>query len=261
MRFSYIICYRHNSERFKNLSRILDWLDKFENIEVIVVEQDDSSKLSIIEKYKFDINHIFTFSNYPFNRSWAFNVGLKESNSEIVIFGDSDLICDVEQFNFSLKELETSDCVSPYKSVLDLTKEESELDIEDWKKIERPGRGETDNQKINLTGGIVLYKKSSILKIGGWDENFIGWGGEDDWQSRKTILFLKFKEMPFRCYHLFHEKVVPDLRFYQRTLYILNQLMQLPKEIVIQYIEKNMNNIGEKDKYQKMTEQNFPNNQ
>lgn len=249
MKFSYIICYRHNEERYNNLLRVLDWLNQFEDIEVLIVEQDVEEKLNIDDsKYTFEFKKYFTFSKLPFERSWAFNVGLLNSLSDIIVFGDCDLIMDRNEFVQSINMTSEFDCISPYKSVLDLEPDESKLDIDDWSKIKRPGRGEADNQTINITGGIVIYKKESILKIGGWDENFIGWGGEDDWQTRKTQMFLKSLEMPYRCYHLFHQRVRPDMRFYQRTLNILNQLFRLNPDQVKRYIEQNKK-IGNIKKY------------
>jgi hypothetical protein len=251
MKFSYIICYRHNEERYSNLLRVLEWLNDFGNIEVIIVEQDIEEKLNIDNsKYNFEFKKYFTYSNLPFERAWAFNVGLTNSSNHIVVFGDSDLIMNKNEFLESIEKTSEFDCVSPYRSVLDLDPQESIYSIEEWIKIKRPGRGETDNQKINLTGGIVIYKKESILKIGGWDENFIGWGGEDDWQTRKTQMFLRFLEMPYRCYHLFHQRVNPDMRFYKRTIDILNQLFRLNHIQVINYINNNKN-IGISNKYEK----------
>lgn len=250
MKFSYIICYRHNEERLSNLKKVLDWLNNFNEIEVVIVEQDKEELLnSDSEKYSFSFKKIFTKSELPFERSWAFNVGLLNSTSDVVVFGDSDLIMDNNEFLESIDKISEFDCVSPYKIVLDLDPQESLYGIPEWKRIKRAGRGETDNQKINLTGGIVIYKRDSIMKIGGWDENFIGWGGEDDWQTRKTLFFLKSLEMPFRCYHLYHKRVNPDRMFYGRTLTILNKLFTFTPEQIVEYLGRVGGNIGKINKY------------
>ena len=155
--FSYIIGYRHAPDRLNTLRRVIDWLKGFQGIEIIIVEQDITSKLS---SYTLPgVKVIFTKSDMPYNRSWAFYVGLKHSCSNVIAFGDSDLIMDPNELIESLKLLEQFDCISPYKSVLDLNQQESQMPFENLRLITRPGRGETDNQKINLCGGIVLYKK------------------------------------------------------------------------------------------------------
>jgi predicted glycosyltransferase involved in capsule biosynthesis len=49
-------------------------------------------------------------------------------------------------------------------------------------------------------------KKHIFDKIGGWDENFIGWGGEDDAIAHKLRLFnVKMVKMNYIGYHLYHE--------------------------------------------------------
>jgi hypothetical protein len=114
--------------------------------------------------------------------------------------------------------------------------------------INRPGRGENDNQKINLCGGIVMYKKSSIIKIGGWCEDFIGWGAEDDFQAQKTKMFLKYFENNGKCYHLWHERGVPEQIPYQRNLQLLNKLISLNPQDMQKHISASIQKIGMKNK-------------
>ena len=69
--FTYVIGYRHNLERLQNLRRVLDWINGFARVEVLLVEQDTHSKISHLN---LKAKHIFTKSDMPYNRSWAFNV-------------------------------------------------------------------------------------------------------------------------------------------------------------------------------------------
>lgn len=247
--FTYIIGYRHSNERLINLRRVLDWVSGFGAIEIILVEQDKHSKIKNISLK--GVKHIFTKSEMPYNRSWAFNVGLKYATSDVIAFGDSDLIVDPQDFINSLKLLETYECVSPYRSVLDLNQNESSLSIDQMKLISRPGRGETDNQKINLCGGIVLYRKESIYKIGGWCEDFIGWGGEDNFQEHKTKNLLSWFESSNKCFHLWHERAQPDMKWYPRTLELLNKLVSLSPDDLKKNINLSLQKMGMKNKYDK----------
>lgn len=145
--------------------------------------------------------------------------------------------------------LEQYDCVSPYSKVIDLHQNENNLPLNQLYSINRPGRGEQDNQKINLTGGIVFYKKESIIRIGGFDQGFIGWGGEDNFQSHKTELFLKWFENPGKVYHLYHEKVKPDMTYYQRNLQLLNKLVNLTPDELKKYILNSFPKYGLKNSY------------
>jgi cellulose synthase/poly-beta-1,6-N-acetylglucosamine synthase-like glycosyltransferase len=185
----------------------------------------------------------------PYNRSWSFNVGLKYAKSQIVVFGDSDLIMNPDDFINGLKAMSEFEMVSPYSSVVDLTPQETGLAFEQITKISRPGRGENDNQKINISGGISIFRKESILKIGGWSEDFIGWGGEDDFQTIKVHNFLKWTELNAKCYHLFHNKELIDQKNYQKTLQILQKAKTLNKEELQRAISMSSQKMGMKNKY------------
>lgn len=243
--FTYIIGYRHNPDRLNNLKRTIDWVNGFSKVQLLLIEQDKHSKISHLN---LRCQHIFTKSNQPYNRSWAFNVGLKFAKSNIVVFGDSDLIMNPEEFINSLKATNEFEMVSPYNSVLDLTPQESALPLESIMKIDRPGRGETDNQKINICGGISIFRKESIIKIAGWNEDFWSWGGEDDFQTLKVNHFLSSKEMKAKCYHLFHDRSQTDMKFYQRNLQILQQSSNLTKEQMQKLIQSQIPKIGLKNK-------------
>jgi hypothetical protein len=228
-KFTFVIGYRHQPDRLVNLRRTLDWLSGFSGIEIVIVEQDKHSK---IKHLSLKCRHIFVENSGPYNRAWAFNVALKRTSTPIIVFGDSDLIMDPAQFIESLKETENYDVVSPYRSVVDLTPQESMMDLGSIFRINRAGRGETDNQKINLTGGVVIFKREAADIIGGWgiaEKNF-GWGGEDDIETIVVNHFLKSKEMPYKSYHLYHQKqqIIPEL--YQRNLQNLNEVAKMTKE-------------------------------
>jgi glycosyltransferase involved in cell wall biosynthesis len=240
--FSYIIGYRHSQERLLNLRRVLDWLRGFSGVEVIIVEQDREPILSTFTLFGF--KYIFTKSEHPYNRSWAFNVGLKNSTTNAIVFGDSDLIMDRQDFVNSLNLLNQYECVSPYSAVLDLDRQESFLPIESMVQISRLGRGETDNQKINLCGGIVMYRKDSIYRIGGWSERFFGWGCEDNYQEYKTKGILTWTENKARCYHLFHSRGIADQNLYYRMLDIMNKLMSVPIEDTKKMVQSEIPKIG-----------------
>jgi predicted glycosyltransferase involved in capsule biosynthesis len=244
--FTYIISYRHSVERLNNLRRTLEWVNSFTGVEIIVVEQDKHSKIKDI---KLPCRHIFIKSNIPFNKSWGFNVGLKYVNSNIVVFGDSDLIMNPNEFIKSIKMIEQYEMVNPYNSVIDLNHQESNLGLDRIMKIERPGRGETDIQKVPLCGGICIFRRESIQKIGGWHEDFVSWGGEDDFQSIKVKNFLTWYENDSKCYHLYHDRPAPDMKFYQKNLNLLQSLSVLSKEELQKVIVKVTPKSGMKNKY------------
>jgi predicted glycosyltransferase involved in capsule biosynthesis len=244
--FTYVIGYRHNLERLQNLKRVLDWINGFARVEILLVEQDTHSKISHLD---IKAKHIFTRSDMPYNRSWAFNVALKHANSNIIVFGDSDLVMEPNQFIAGLQAIQNYEMVSPYHSVVDLTAQESNLPLEQIININRPGRGETDNQKINISGGIAMFRREAIQKIAGWNEDFIGWGGEDDFQTMKVKNFLTWTELQARCFHLYHERGMPDQKWYKRNLELLSKTSQMDKSQLQKVILNQLPKIGMKNKY------------
>ena len=244
--FSCIILYKHNIQRWNNLKRVLEWINSFSGAEVILVEQDTHSKIGHLN---LPAKHIFTKTNMPFNRSWGFNVGLKNTNSEVVVFTDCDLIMDPQEFINAVKMTTEYEMVSPYSSVVDLQPNESDLPMESIFKIDRPGRGETDHQTVNICGGITIFRKESILRIGGWCQDFIGWGAEDDFQTIKVENFLSSYEQKGRCFHLYHDREAPDQKWYQRNLQLLQKYKKLNKNELVNLINNSNKTLGMKNLY------------
>lgn len=244
--FTYVIGYRHKMDRLSNLKRVLDWINGFNGAEVLLIEQDKHSK---IKHLNLKAKHIFLKSDRPYNKSWSFNVAIKQAQSNIIVYADSDLIMDPNQFIEGLKSLQQYEMVNPYKSVIDLNAQESQLQLDHMIKIDRPGRGENDHQKVPLCGGICMFRKDAITKIGGWNEDFIGWGAEDDFVSVKVKNFLSYTELSNKCYHLYHTRENPDMNLYQRNLQLLQKLGALSKEDLTKTINNSIQKIGMKNKY------------
>lgn len=244
--FTYIIGYRHRMDRLNNLRRTLDWINGFSGAQVILVEQDKFSKINHLN---LKCQHIFVKTNMPYNRSWAFNIGLKYSKTNIICCGDSDLIMEPQAFIAGLQATQQYEMVSPYHSVVDLTPNESNFPLESLVKIDRPGRGETDNQKINISGGIAIFRKDALIKLGGWNENFVGWGGEDDFQTIKVKQFLTWTELKAKVFHLYHDRQQPDQKYYQRSLQLLQKTHSMSKEDLLKSISVESQKMGLKNKY------------
>lgn len=244
--FTYVIGYRHSPDRLQNLRKTLDWINGFAGSEVIIVEQDKHSKISHLS---LKAKHIFLKSTLPYNKSWGFNVATKYSTSNIIVFADSDLIMDPNKFIESLKLVEKYEMVNPYTSVVDLDQNETGLRFEQVLQINRPGRGELDHQKVPLCGGICIFRKDAIMRIGGWNENFVGWGAEDDFVSLKVKHFLTSTEVPGRCYHLYHSRTAPDMKYYKRNLDLLQKANTMTKDEIIKMTNSQIQKSGMKNKY------------
>jgi GT2 family glycosyltransferase len=245
-KFTYAIGWRHHRDREGNLARVLGWLKSFPDLDVLVVEQDNMSRF----RPPPGVRHVFARSNGPYNRSWGFNIAYRESESPYLIFGDSDIVMRGHEFVSALAAAESLDALSPYSSVVDLEWSESGIDLDDMAKIERPGRGEGDNQKINLCGGVVAFSRGAFEAVGGWDEDFVGWGGEDDMMTFKVeAAGLRTASMPYRCYHLWHPRGALDPAQYSKTLRLLRSRVATGGAAVLEMASKAFQTCGDKDKF------------
>lgn len=243
-KITYIIAYQHKPDRLHNLKRVLEWLTPFGGMNVIIVEQDKKSKIS---ELNLRAKHIFIKSDLPFNKAWAFNVALKYCTTPIIVYGDSDLIMNPQAFLQAVQTLENYDFVNPYNSVIDLSPQESMMDLNSILQINRIGRGEAEDdiQKVPICGGIIMFKKDKLYEIGGWNESFYGWGAEDDFESLKVKTFLKHITLPNKCFHFYHEKAKIDMKLYQRNLEILNHFNKCTKEQMQNHINMTLPKIGQ----------------
>jgi hypothetical protein len=244
-KFTYAIGWRHHRDREGNLARVLGWLKSFPDLDVLVVEQDNMRRF----RPPPGVRHVFAHSTGPYNRSWGFNMAYRESSSPYLIFGDSDIIMRGHEFLSALEAAESLDVLSPYSSVLDLERGEVDLELDDLAKIARPGRGEGDNQRVNLCGGVVVFSREAFERVGGWDEDFVGWGGEDDMMTFKVeAAGLRSASMPYRSYHLWHHRSSPDPVQYSKTLGLLRSRVAMGGEAVLEMARGAFGNCGDKDR-------------
>lgn len=255
MKFTYIVAYRNSTDRINNLRKILKWVSKFD-CEIIIVESD---RESYIKTQEFDtpFEHIFLPNEFPFNKAWCFNVAWKSAINDIIVFGDADLVMDSDSLLESINKTSEYECVNPYSSVVDLTYDEtfdywSNGDMSRLISISRPGRGETDHQKVPFCGGIIIFRKESLEKVCGWNEDFWGWGAEDDFQSIKVKNYLSHLQVKDKCYHLWHIRGNINQELYYRNLHLYNQYLPLSKEQLYDITLKTKESIGHIDKIEKL---------
>jgi glycosyltransferase involved in cell wall biosynthesis len=209
---SYIFTYRQSTDdRYKNLLTVLQWLNNINipKLEVVIVEQDEISKLNILKTYNFPIRHIFAYNNKLFNRSWGFNVAVKNTTNPILFFADSDMIIQPDQLKYCINLLHQNqfDSISPFTHCYDISIEETgniDLINFDYTK-DRVIRG-----GMNFCSGIVAFNRTSFERIRAWDERFEGWGGEDDIQFLKTRQLLRYSILNTKCFHLYHQRSKND---------------------------------------------------
>ena len=238
-KFTYIIPFRFRSDRILPLRRVIEWLSGFQGVEILLVEQDKHSKIDYLN---LKVNHIFIKSEAPFNKSWAFNIGLKRAQSSVVIFGDADFLMNPMELIESLKTLENYDCVVPTDKVVNLTPQQSAMDTATIMQVKDA------QSKRNILDGISIFKKESITKIGGWNEDFIGLGYENEFNEMKLRKLLNFKVMDYLGYHIFHHPDMTPQNLLDRNKQIY-ELYNKDKNMINQHIQQTLPKIGNSSRF------------
>jgi glycosyltransferase involved in cell wall biosynthesis len=233
-KFTYIIPFKFRLDRILPLRRVVEWLSGFQGVEIMVVEQDTHSK---IEHLNLKVNHIFLKSETPFNKSWAFNVGVRRAQGSVIVFGDADFFMNPLELIESLKSLENYDCVIPTDKVIGLTPQESMMDTNSILKLSN------HRPKVNILDGICIFKKESIIKIGGWNEDMIGLGHENEFNFLKISKDLKYKQMNYIGYHLFHHPEITHPSLVNRNKQILDTYKK-DINLLDQHIQQTLPKIG-----------------
>jgi len=142
-----------------------------------------------------------------------------------------------------LKSLEFFDCVIPTKSITRLNHMESNADFSQIFSLKR------EELKLNLCDGMCIFKRESIQKIGGWNEDILGNGYVNKFQDIKIKKMLNYKQMDCIGYHLFHAPTFNDSNLYQRNQSILDYY-EKPESDLVQHINTTVHKSGFLNKYQ-----------
>ena len=202
---SFIIGHR-GKPRLPHLLKTLESIAGQSNIQLqcIVVEQDN---LSLLPEYLPSwVEYIHTplpNVDMPYCRSWAFNVGARMAKSDILIFHDNDFLISQDYAREVLRRVEQGYEVVNIKRFLFYLSQVGTHQFFD-------NRGSLINKPLenivqNLeAGGSIAIARSKYWQIGGFDETFIGWGGEDNefWERAQTLKVWNYGYLPM--VHLWH---------------------------------------------------------
>jgi hypothetical protein len=212
---SYIVTWRESADadRRANLLTVLTWLTRVPELEVIVVEQDAIPRINETLP-DAGCKWIFAYNTGPFNKGWGFNIGARHASTRILAFGDADLIVDgvlPQCIAYCAQGYQT---VKPYCKIIDLTPEETavvrsgDYSFQPPRPEALPPNREGQGEFVVFGGGLFFMRTDAFRHVGGWDERFVGWGGEDDAMTYKVERArLSAVELDERCaIHLWHRR-------------------------------------------------------
>lgn len=260
MDVSIIISFRgdpNHPARHANLLAVARWLDSCVDAELIVVEQDTYPRLTD------DLPHrrartVFAYNSGPFNKSWGLNVGARIAQGSVHVFSDGDLVIDQglqEAIELCRKGFSLA---KPYRRLIDLSENQS---TQYWRG-EAPsldpdtaaaGR-HTLGERLPLCGGTFAIRADAFWALGGWDERFVGWGGEDDALSFKVERRrLSAAEVDTGvAMHLWHPRDPQSARLqpgYARNLQLLQSYRRLKSDAFNRLCDVQRQLAGNRDKY------------
>ena len=170
-----------------------------------------------------------------------------EEDAEILVFIDADSIPDPAALLDSINNVMlTKRWAFPYTEYYALTEEGSKLFMEEppWKVWHSPDSyehefvfpGPNPFDRPEATGGCVIVHRDAWEQVGGYDERFRGWGGEDRAfaMALETLVHPGFR-YPAPIYHLWHPTPVnerfgqPDWKYNQELLERYRAANHLPQ--------------------------------
>lgn len=148
--------------------------------EIIVIEQDEHS---VIEDLPSSVRHIHAphpSKDSRWHKCFAYNRGAEAARSDILVCHDGDIVVPTEYDQCIKRHLcqEDRDVFYPGRFLFYLTQETTAGVLTD-KSFDRAVNATPELVKQNWTGGTLAVKRGAFESVGGFDESFTGWTGED----------------------------------------------------------------------------------
>lgn len=173
--------------------------------EIIVVEQDQESKIGDLPPGVRHIHAPHPNDDPRWHKCFAYNRGAEQAKGDILICHDGDIIVPTE-YDASIKRHlcdDGQDVFYPGRFLFYLS-EETTNNALTREAFDRIGVAPPETVKQNWTGGTFAIRRDAFEAVGGFDESFTGWTGEDrEFYDRCQVLNGMFHSyVPFL--HLWH---------------------------------------------------------
>lgn len=201
---SYVVPYR-DIGRSDSIIDVINNIraQRFPVIEIIVSEHDEIRKFPVVSA-----RHILNTKagSGPFNKAHAFNKGVFHARHNKVVLHDADMLVPAEYTNEVDGILNSFEACHIGKTVVYLNKEPSEAVHKDLRVIPDMAAGRVVGY---YEGGTLACTKAAYIKVGGFNEAFVGYGVEDcEFYERLSQNTKWFGERSKHLIHLWHPRSV-----------------------------------------------------
>ena len=163
----------------------------------------------------------------PYCRSWAFNVAARLAQGELLVFHDNDMLlpCDYAA-QLLARYREGYEVINLKRFIFYLNESHSQRFFSSGVLLQDEAP-DAVVQNLEAGGSIAVYR-DAFFAIGGFDEAFVGWGGEDNefWERAQTRNVWPYTYLPI--VHLWHEAQSDKFKRQRETSTHFAERMALP---------------------------------
>ena len=199
-------------------------------VECVVVEQSMRSEVCALLPHW--VRYVHTpppHPDMPYCRSWALNVGARVAAGKVLVFHDNDMLVPIAYAAELWERYKAGyEAINLKRFILYLTDAHSRR-IESERGLSLAEPPEVIMQNLEA-GGSVAITASAFFAIGGYDESFVGWGGEDNefWERAQTHRVWPYAYLPI--VHLWHAPQPEKLQGGRATVEFYRHRAELPPE-------------------------------
>lgn len=170
-------------------------------VEAVVVEQAAGRSAVALPAW---VRHVLTPTSAgdAYNRAWAFNVGAGVARGRVIVLHDGDMLVPEDYARCILEHVRAGSEVVELKRFIFYLSEQDTDAVYQARQLcqSRPNR---IVQNL-LGGGSIAITAAAYSSLGGMDEGFVGWGGEDSefWERCGILPRWDYGYLPL--VHLWH---------------------------------------------------------
>lgn len=237
---SYVIGHK-GIERLPHLLATINTIASQKNVQIecIVVEQSAVSEIADqLPEWVRYIHITPPTVDMPYCRSWAFNVGAKAASGDYFIFHDNDMLIPESYSVEMLKTLQQGYEFVNLKRFVFYLNEKHTASV--FAGLSTYADDAPEYIVQNLEGGGSLgVERKAFFEIGGFDESFVGWGGEDNefWERAATRNIFSYGYLPI--VHLWHaSQPGKQNRDQSEAMLRYKRLVSVPPDLRVKVLRK-----------------------